>query len=147
MPVLARLVIVGLIAGSVAVVGQAPARIAESAVTIVTDSEVARPQPAPYSGGGLTTVYGYFDNGEATSLTFRKRALHPGSAIGPHPIAYDEEVYYIVAGRGTFVANGKTTEVSPGTAIMMRRGAVVSLRPIGSEDLVMFIAFPREPPR
>ena len=28
---------------------------------------------------------------------------------------------------------------------MMRRGAVVSLRPLGNEDLVIFIAYPREP--
>jgi len=145
MLVLARLVIVVLIAGSIAVVGQAPARIADSGVAIVTDAEAARPQPGPYSGGGQTTAYGYFDNGEAKALAFRKRALHPGSAIGPHPIAYDEEVYYIVSGRGTFVANGKAREVSAGTAIMMRRGAVVSLRPLGNEDLVIFIAYPREP--
>ena len=89
----------------------------------------------------------------ATSITgrqrhwpSRKRALHQGSAIGPHPIAFDEEeVYCIVSGRGQFVANGKPSVVSAGPAILMQRGAIVSLEPEGSEDLVMFIAYPREP--
>ena len=40
MRVLARLVIVVLIAGSIAVVGQAPARIADSGAAIVTDVSV-----------------------------------------------------------------------------------------------------------
>jgi quercetin dioxygenase-like cupin family protein len=128
-----------------AVLGQATQRSSEPSVIISTDGQAARPQAGPYNGGGTTTVYGYFDNGEAKALAFRKRALHPGSAIGSHAIAYDEEVYYIVSGRGRLVANGKTSVVSAGTAILLQRGAVVSLQPEGSEDRVMFIAFPREP--
>ena len=75
-----------------AVLGQATQRNSEPAVLISTDAQAARPQAGPYNGGGTTTAYGYFDNGEAKALAFRKRALHPGSAIGPHPIAFDEEV-------------------------------------------------------
>ncbi len=127
-----------------AVLGQTTQRSAEPAVFISTDAQAARPQAGPFNGGGTTTAYGYFDNGEAKALAFRKRALHPGSAIGPHSIAYDEEVYYIVSGRGRLIANGKSSVVSAGTAILMQRGAVVSLQPEGAEDLVMFIAFPRQ---
>ncbi len=46
---------------------------------------------------------GYFDNGEAKALAFRKRALHPGSAIGPHPIGVDEEDFLM------FIADPRET--------------------------------------
>ena len=144
MRILAGLTVVVLISGPLAAGAQAPVGVPEPSVFFATDAQSARPQAGPYDGGGQTTAYGYFDNGEAKALAFRKRALHPGSAIGPHPIAYEEEVYYIVSGRGTFVANGKSSVVTAGTAIMMRRGAAVSLTPLGKEDLVMFIAYPRE---
>ena len=125
--------------------GHTTQRGSEPAVLISTDAQAARPQAGPYNGGGTTTAYGYFDNGEAKALAFRKRALHPGSAIGLHPIGFDEEVYYIVSGIGRLTANGKTRVVTAGTAILMQRGAMVSLQQEGSEDLVIFIAYPREP--
>ena len=135
--------------GAIAAMGQGRSdtsrggSISDPGVVIVTDMQAAGSQAGPDEGGGQTTVYRYFDNGEGKALAFRKRALHPGSAIGPHPVAYDEEVYYILSGRGTFSVNGKSTTVSAGTAIMMRRGAIVSLQPTGEADVVMFIAYPR----
>ena len=149
MRVLAWMVFAGVTLGSLAVMGQVRSTLpgerplADPAVMIVTDAQAAGSQAGPYEGGGRTTVYRYFDNGESTAVAFRKRILHPGSAIGPHPVAFDEEVYYVLSGRGTFVVNGKSTVVSAGTSILMRRGATVSLTPIGDDDLVMFIAYPR----
>jgi alpha-beta hydrolase superfamily lysophospholipase/quercetin dioxygenase-like cupin family protein len=140
-------------AGGPAVTGASPeptpatgrATAIDAGLMIATDEQVKASEPGPHGGRGTSTVYGYFDQGEARALAFRKRVLHPGSSIGPHPLNPEEEVYYIVSGRGRFTANGKTREVLPGTAILMRRGAVVALEAAGQEDLVVFIAYPRAP--
>lgn len=115
----------------------------DAGVMIATDELVKTSQPGPHDGLGTTTVYPYFDHGETKLLAFRKRILHPGSTIGLHPMEPEEEVYYVISGKGRFTANGKVMDVGPGTAILMRRGAVVALEPSGKEDLVMFIAYPR----
>jgi mannose-6-phosphate isomerase-like protein (cupin superfamily) len=119
----------------------------DAGVMVATDDQVKTSQPGPHDGLGTTTVFPYFDHGETRLLAFRKRVLHPGSTIGLHPMEPEEGVYYIVSGRGRFTANGKTMEVLPGTAILMRRGAVVALEPAGKEDLVIFIAYPRAAPK
>jgi mannose-6-phosphate isomerase-like protein (cupin superfamily) len=115
----------------------------DDGVMIATDAQVKTTQPAPHDGKGITTAFPYFDHGETKKLAFRKRILHPGTTIGMHPMEPEEEVYYIVSGKGRFTANGKVMDVGPGTAILMRRGANVGLEPVGSEDLVLFIAYPR----
>lgn len=124
----------------------ASAPVADRLVLIAKDEAASVAEPGPYKGVGQTTAYRYFDNGEAKALAFRKRSLHPGSSIGPHPVAFEEEVYYILSGRGMFTADGEVTPVSGGTAIMMRPGAIVSLEQTGADDLVMFIAYPRARP-
>lgn len=115
----------------------------DAGVMIATDDQVKTSQPGPHDGLGTTTAFPYFDYGETKLLAFRKRILHPGSTIGLHPMEPEEEVYYIVSGKGRFTANGKVMDVGPGTAILMRKGAVVALEPAGKEDLVIFIAYPR----
>ena len=149
MRVLAGLALTLLVFGVVDARGQdtkaAPGRATaiDAGVMIATDDQVRASQPGPHDGLGTTTVFGYFDHGETKLLAFRKRILHPGSTIGSHPMEPEEEVYYIISGRGRFTANGKTVDVLPGTAILMRKGAVVALEPAGKEDLVMFIVYPR----
>jgi mannose-6-phosphate isomerase-like protein (cupin superfamily) len=112
-------------------------------VLIAYDSAIARREPGPHNGGGVTTSYPFFANAPGLGLIFRKRALHPGSAIGYHPNESDE-IYYVLSGRGEFTMNGVSREVGPGTAILTRPGVSHGLKQIGSEDLVILISYLRE---
>ena len=79
-------------------------------------------------------------------LVFRKRALKPGSGIGLHE-QREDEIYYVLSGTGTMTLDGKTVNVTPGTAVLTRTGSSHSLRQTGSEDLVILINYEAAPPR
>jgi mannose-6-phosphate isomerase-like protein (cupin superfamily) len=107
---------------------------------IETDSSVAKPQPGPHEGGGETTGYSFFSEVPDLEFVFRKRALHPGAAIGYHEQERDE-VYYVLSGTGELTMNGTKSVVGPGTAILTRPGSSHGLRQTGADDLVIFIVY------
>jgi mannose-6-phosphate isomerase-like protein (cupin superfamily) len=76
---------------------------------------------------------------------FRKRALKPGSAIGYHE-QREDEIYYVLSGRGQMTLDGKTVDVGPGTAILTRTGSSHGLKQVGSDDLVIMINYEQAPP-
>jgi quercetin dioxygenase-like cupin family protein len=127
-------------AGARTVTGQATPPTASPASKIQYDSAVATREAGPHNGGGETTAYSFFKNEPAFALVFRKRALHPGSAIGYHRNAEDE-VYYVLSGRGELTLDGARREVRPGTAILTRAGSSHGLRQLGGEDLVILISY------
>ena len=104
------------------------------------DSTVARPEPGPHDGGGQSTAYSFFVHAPRLGLVFRKRALHPGAAIGYHR-QDEDEIYYVVSGSGVLTLNGVESVVGPGTAILTRTGSSHGLRQRGSEDLVIIVAY------
>ena len=126
-------------------VGRAPPpRAASPAAGSVVqhDSLVAVQEPGPHAGGGETTAYPFFADAEGLALVFRKRALHPGAAIGYHRQEADE-VYYVLAGRGELTLDGVRREVGPGTAILTRPGSSHGLRQLGADDLVILVSYLR----
>ena len=113
---------------------------AQASSLIEHDAAVATPQPGPHDGGGQTTAYSFFSRAPHLGLVFRKRALHPGSAIGYHR-QDEDEIYYVLSGSGELTLNGQKSVVGPGTAILTRPGSSHGLRQLGSEDLVIIIAY------
>ncbi|HEV8305880.1 MAG TPA: cupin domain-containing protein [Gemmatimonadales bacterium] len=114
---------------------------ARQAVSLIErDSAVARREPGPHRGGGVTTAYSFFAQAPNLHLVFRKRALHPGAAIGYHR-QDEDEIYYVLSGAGELTLNGERSVVGPGTAILTRPGSSHGLRQIGSDDLVIIIAY------
>lgn len=107
---------------------------------IERDNEVAREEPGTHKGGGQTIGYSFFRNAAGLKLVFRKRALKPGSAIGYHE-QHEDEIYYVLSGRGIMKLDGKEVEVGPGTAILTRPGSSHGLRQTGKEDLVILINY------
>ena len=105
------------------------------------DADVATQQPGPHDGGGQTIGYSFFSAVPKLSLVFRKRVLRPGSAIGYHEQTEDE-IYYVLSGRGVMTLDGKNVDVGPGTAVLTRTGSSHGLKPIGTEDLVIIINYP-----
>jgi len=104
------------------------------------DAQIAREEPGTHKGGGRTIGYSFFKDVPNLKLVFRKRALKPGSAIGYHE-QKEDEIYYVLSGRGEMTIDGKTFEVSSGDAILTRPGSSHGLRQTGAEDLVIMINY------
>ena len=117
---------------------QRPAPRLESVVE--HDADVRATEAGPHDGGGQTVGYSFFKNAPKLSLIFRKRALKPGSGIGYHE-QKEDEIYYVLSGRGVMTLNGKTFDVGPGTAILTRPGSSHGLKQAGNEDLVILINY------
>ena len=105
------------------------------------DAEVAKEQPGPHQGLGRTTGHVFFEKVPGLGFSFRKRVLHPGSSIGYHP-QKEDEVYYVVSGKGLMTIDGKAFEVGPGDATLTRPGSSHGLVQAGDQDLVVIIVFP-----
>lgn len=106
------------------------------------DQQVAKEQPGPHDGGGNTIGYSFFDGVTDFKTAFKKRTLKPGSSIGYH-LQKEDEIYYILSGRGTMKMNGKTFPVKPGDAILTRPGSSHSLTPDPQNELTLIIVYPK----
>ena len=112
-------------------------------MVVVDERQVVRQEPPPHGSIGMSTAYRISDAVPNRTMEFRKRALHPGAAIGEHLIAHDE-VYYVLSGQGKVVSDGKTARLKPGMAAYLYSGAKVGIRQIGREPLVIIISYPVE---
>ena len=113
---------------------------AKGGYIIQHDSDVAKSEPGTHNGGGQTVGYSFFDKTPGMKFVFRKRALKPGSGIGYHE-QKEDEVYYVLSGRGVMTLDDKPTEIGPGTAVLTRPGSSHGLKQLGNEDLVILIAY------
>jgi len=108
------------------------------------DADIAKEEPGTHNGGGMTTGYSFFARVPNLRLVFRKRSFHPGSGVGLHE-QKEDEIYYVLSGRGQMTLDGQTYDVTPGTAVLTRTGSSHSLKQIGNEDLVVLINYEVEP--
>lgn len=127
---------------ALAIVG--PALAAPPAV-IVKEADVVRQEPPPHGAIGMSTAYRISDAAPNRTMEFRKRVLHVGAAIGPHPIDHDE-VYYVLSGEGDVVSDGVTTKLTAGMAAYLYKGAVVGIRQTGASELALIISYPLAKP-
>jgi len=115
----------------------------DSGYFIEKDADISAQQSGPHSGGGETTGFPFFSDVPNMDLVFKKRILHPGSAIGYHE-QHKDEIYYVISGTGELTMNGDKSTVGPGTAILTRPGNSHGLRQVGEDDLVIFIVYRKE---
>ena len=108
------------------------------------DSEVAKTEPGTHNGGGETIGYSFFAKAPGLKLVFRKRALKPGSGIGYHE-QKEDEIYYVLSGKGMMTIDGKSFEIGPGDAILTRPGSSHGLKQVGAENLVIMINYEQAP--
>ena len=104
------------------------------------EKDIAKNEPGTHNGGGSTVGYSFFAKADSLKMTFSKRVLHPGSAIGYH-LQQEDEVYYIVSGMGEMRMNDKTFTVKTGDAILTRPGSSHGLKQKGKDDLVIIITY------
>jgi mannose-6-phosphate isomerase-like protein (cupin superfamily) len=104
------------------------------------EKDIAVEQPAPHRGGGNSVGYNFFKDAKDFKTTFRKRVLKPDAAIGYHQ-QKEDEIYYVVSGKGMMRLNEETYEVNSGDAILTRTGSSHSIKNMGKEDLVLIIVY------
>ena len=104
------------------------------------DAQVAKQEPGTHNGGGQTIGYSFFSKTPKLGLVFRKRAFKPGSGIGYH-LQKEDEIYYVLSGRGMMNVDGKEFEVVAGDAVLTRPGSSHGLKQVGNDDLVILINY------
>ena len=107
--------------------------------TLEQDEKVAKQDPGPHNGGGVTIGYSFFDKVKDYKTAFKKRTLKAGSSIGYH-LQEQDEVYYILEGKGEMKMNGETFMVKAGDAILTRPGSSHGLTTKGG-DLTLIIVY------
>ncbi|MFP1132270.1 cupin domain-containing protein [Asticcacaulis sp. W401b] len=110
-------------------------------MVIVDERTIEKTEPNPHGKIGLSTSYRISDQAPNRSMEFRKRILHPGSAIGLHPIDHDE-VYYVMSGTGEVTSDGISKPLSAGMAAYLYSGSEVGIKQTGPEPLTLIIAYP-----
>lgn len=138
------LIAVAVLLGSLWAAISAQQKPAPGGYLVEHDRDVARKEPGTHNGGGETIGYSFFSKTPGLKLVFRKRAFKPGSAIGYHE-QHEDEIYYVLSGRGLMMIDGKEFEVGPGTAVLTRPGSSHGLKQIGKEDLVILINYEQNP--
>jgi len=140
----ARLLGLAGLAATLPLSGPREAR-AQAGFVVEYDSAVAVASPAPHRGGGQSTAYPFFARAPGFRIAFRKRALHPGAAIGYHKQEVDE-VYYVLSGTGEMTVDDQRFPVRPGAAVLTRAGSAHGLRQTGTESLVLLIVYEQDDP-
>jgi len=89
-------------------------------------------------GKGETKLLEIFSKDELRGKCrmFNKITLEPGCSIGTHPHHQEEEIYYVLSGKGIVEDNGKTYEIEPGDALKTGGGEFHSITNNGTEPLV-----------
>ncbi len=118
---------------------------AAPAMVVIDEQDVRRQEPPPHGAIGMSTAYRISDAApQPRAMEFRRRVLHPGAAIGAHPIDHDE-VYYVLDGEGEVVSDGVRAVLRPGMAAYLYKGAVVGIRQVGDKPLSLIISYPNPP--
>jgi len=59
----------------------------------------------------------------------------PGGGLPPHFHLHEDELFFVLQGRASFYADGKWTEVEPGSVIYAPRGSIHAFRNAGDTPL------------
>lgn len=114
-------------------------------MVVVDECDTIREEVAPDGAIGIGTAYRIGAPAPDRTMEFRKRTLHPGGAIAPHPIAHDE-VCYIPAGAGEASSGHIREPLRPGMAACPYTGDAAGLRQTGTDALTLIVACPPSRP-
>ncbi|MEO5909303.1 MAG: cupin domain-containing protein [Pelobium sp.] len=118
-------------------------KIQELGYILEHEKDIAKEESGTHNGGGMTIGHHFFTKADDLKLVFKKRILHPGSAIGYH-LQKEDEIYYVVSGKGEMQMNGKVFQVKEGDAILTRPGSSHGLKVVGNEDLTIIINYEKK---
>lgn len=104
------------------------------------EKNIGKEQPSPHNGDGNSIGYSFFKDAKDYKTAFKKRVLKENASIGYHQ-QKEDEVYYIVSGKGVMKLNDETYEVRAGDAILTRTGSFHSIKNTNNEDLTLIIVY------
>jgi len=80
-------------------------------------------------GKGCVDFTHILENGElnSSSRLVANLKLDPGSSIGVHEHINEEEIYYVLSGKGILSENGIETEISAGDVALTKNGGSHSI--------------------
>jgi len=110
-------------------------------MVVVEPQAVMRREPVPHGAIGMSTAYRISDAVPERTMEFRRRVLDVGAAIGAHVIDHDE-VYYVLAGEGEVLSDGRIAILTPGMAAYLYSGANVGIAQRGTVPLDLIISYP-----
>ncbi len=111
-------------------------------MAVIDEARTRREEPPPHGAIGMSTAYRISDAApQPRTMEFRRRILHRGAAIGPHPIDHDE-VYYVLAGEGEVISDGQRAMLRAGMAAYLYKGAVVGISQRGRRPLSLIVSYP-----
>lgn len=128
--------------GAQAVPAEASKKCSSQVLQAAEVLKLARQQPGPHGGPGITTGFSMFADVEDATLHFRRRVLPPGAGIGLHTHHHDE-IYYVLAGQARYILDGQVHRVGEGSAMLTRSGSTHGIYQDGDKELVFLIAYPR----
>ncbi len=109
---------------------------------VIREADTQVDEAPPHGAIGMSTACRISDAvPQPRAMEFRKRVLHPGAAIGPHPLSHDE-VYYVLSGEGEVTSDGQTRRLTAGMAAYLYDGAVVGIRQVGGVPLALIVSYP-----
>ena len=73
----------------------------------------------------------------------REIVLPSGSSVGIHKHEGDEELYYIVSGKGVMTVDNEQQPVRSGDVVLTKSGSSHGLRNSGDQDLKFFVVCAR----
>ncbi|MDP4093746.1 MAG: cupin domain-containing protein [Bacillota bacterium] len=88
-------------------------------------------------GKGSVEIMHIFKQQELTGKArlCAKISINPGCSIGLHEHVNEEEIFYVIKGKGIVNDNGEVKEVAKGDSILTGGGAVHSIENTGSDVL------------
>jgi mannose-6-phosphate isomerase-like protein (cupin superfamily) len=93
-----------------------------------------------HDGSGRIRTARVLEGGRSSAFRFIDLTeIPPGSSVGVHTHADDEEVYVIISGRGWMMLDGETFEVGPGDVIRNVPRGTHGLANAGNEPLTMVV--------
>lgn len=93
--------------------------------------------------GGTVKVKQLFDKEfDSGVLFFNESYIASGVELEPHTHKEDEEVYYILEGKGIMKIDDEERQVGPGDAILTKKGSTHNIKNVGKNVLriVVFAA-------
>ncbi|NWF92700.1 MAG: cupin domain-containing protein [Syntrophaceae bacterium] len=81
------------------------------------------------------------ENGGCQNMIFGVVSFPPGSNPGTHAHPAEEEIIYVLSGRGETEVGGKIYPLEPGVAVFTEPGVEHGVKTLGSEPLVLVSVF------
>ena len=80
-------------------------------------------------------------DGGCNNMIFGVVSFPPGSDPGPHQHAGEEEIIYVISGRGESLVGDTVYPLEPGVAIFTEPGVPHGVKTLGDEPLVLVSVF------